>query len=49
MKIRIAVLKLKNYGWNADIQRIYTGDFELYDKRYDGSENSEVDIYVAVK
>lgn len=37
------------YIWNADIQRTYTGDFELYDKRYDGSENSEVDIYVAVK
>ncbi|OAA90234.1 effector binding domain-containing protein [Clostridium ljungdahlii] len=37
------------YIWNADIERTYTGDFEIYDERYDGSENSEVDIYVAVK
>lgn len=37
------------YIWNTDIERTYTGDFELYDERYDGSENSEVDIYVAVK
>ncbi|HDK7166648.1 TPA: effector binding domain-containing protein [Clostridium botulinum] len=37
------------YIWNAGLERTYTGDFELYDKRYDGSENSEVDIYVAIK
>ncbi|ENK1243534.1 effector binding domain-containing protein [Clostridium botulinum] len=41
--------KAWGYIWNSDIQRTYTGDFELYDKRYDGSENSEVDIYVAIK
>ncbi|KEJ00913.1 transcriptional regulator [Clostridium botulinum A2B7 92] len=37
------------YIWNSGLQRTYTGDFELYDKRYDKSQNSEVDIYVAIK
>ncbi|RHW64144.1 AraC family transcriptional regulator, partial [Clostridium botulinum] len=37
------------YIWNSGLQRTYTGDFELYDKRYDGTENSEADIYVAIK
>ncbi|EJO5347654.1 effector binding domain-containing protein [Clostridium botulinum] len=37
------------YIWNAGLQRTYTGDFELYDKRYDSSENSEVDIYISIK
>ncbi|MHC6179708.1 GyrI-like domain-containing protein [Clostridium sp. JNZ X4-2] len=48
-KMPESIGKAWKYIWNADIQRTYTGDFELYDKRYDGSENSEVDIYVAVK
>jgi predicted transcriptional regulator YdeE len=35
--------------WNSGIQRTYTGDFELYDERFDGSENAEVDIYTAIE
>ncbi|MBC2580040.1 effector binding domain-containing protein [Clostridium sp. DJ247] len=35
--------------WGAGLERTYTADFELYDERYDGSENSEVDIYVSRK
>ncbi|NMM61850.1 transcriptional regulator [Clostridium sp. P21] len=38
-----------SYIWNSNLQRTYSGDFELYGKKYDGIENSEVDIYVAVK
>lgn len=37
------------YIWNSDLERTYTGDFEVYDKKCDGTENSEVNIYVAVK
>ncbi|MCX7748028.1 MAG: GyrI-like domain-containing protein [Clostridia bacterium] len=35
--------------WNSDLRRTYTGDFELYDERYDGTENSEVDLYIAIQ
>ncbi len=38
-----------SYIWNSNFQRTYTGDFELYGKKYDDSENAEVDIYIAVK
>lgn len=48
-KMPDSICKVWEYVWKGDIERTYTGDFELYDKRYDGSENSEVDIYVAVK
>ncbi|MCH3965207.1 MAG: GyrI-like domain-containing protein [Clostridium sp.] len=48
-KMPDSIRKVWEYVWKGDIERTYTGDFEFYDKRYDGSENSEVDIYVAVK
>lgn len=35
--------------WNSDIERTYTGDFELYGRKCDGSEKSELDIYIAIK
>ncbi len=38
-----------SYIWNSDLQRTYTGDFDLYGKKYNDSENAEVDIYVAIK
>ncbi|WP_368489750.1 GyrI-like domain-containing protein [Clostridium sp. BJN0013] len=48
-KMPESIGKAWQYIWNADIKRSYTGDFELYDKRYNDNENPEVDIYVAVK
>lgn len=35
--------------WNAGIHRTFKSDFELYDERYNGTGNSEVDIYVSIK
>ncbi|KZL91063.1 GyrI-like domain-containing protein [Clostridium magnum] len=35
--------------WNSGISRTYKGDFELYDERYNDTENAEVDIYVSIK
>lgn len=30
-------------------QRAFTFDYELYDDRYDGSDNSIIDIYISIK
>ena len=35
--------------WNADIQRAFTSDFEVYGAKAGDFENAEVDIFVAVK
>jgi predicted transcriptional regulator YdeE len=35
--------------WGMDIERTYTGDYEVYDERASNPASSEVDIYVAVK
>lgn len=35
--------------WNADIQRAFTSDFEVYGAKAGDCENAEVDIFVAVK
>lgn len=35
--------------WNSGINRTYTGDFELYDERYNETEEAEVNIYVSIK
>lgn len=37
------------YIWNSDLKRTYTGDFEVYGKKYVKNQNSEINIYVAVK
>ncbi|GAB6991129.1 GyrI-like domain-containing protein [Paenibacillus pini] len=33
----------------SDVERAYTGDFELYDARYFDPQDAEVQIYIAVK
>ena len=35
--------------WNSDLERIYTADFEVYGEKSQNPENSEVEIYVAIK
>lgn len=35
--------------WNSGIDRAFKSDFELYDERYNGTENAEVDIYISIK
>lgn len=35
--------------WNADLNRAFTADFEVYDERTQNSENAEVDIFISVK
>lgn len=37
------------YIWNSDLERTYTGDFEVYGEKYVGNKNSEISIYVAIK
>lgn len=41
----------KEWGkiWNADIQRAYTADFEVYGEKAQNPENAEADIFVAIK
>ena len=34
--------------WNANLDRAYTADFEVYGEKALNPENAEVDIYVAV-
>ncbi|NEW07497.1 AraC family transcriptional regulator [Paenibacillus sp. SYP-B3998] len=34
---------------HSDMERTYTGDFELYDERAMNPEDAEVDIYIAIK
>ncbi|MES2763252.1 MAG: GyrI-like domain-containing protein [Bacteroidota bacterium] len=34
--------------WNADIDRAFTSDFEIYDATAQDPENAKVDIYIAV-
>ena len=35
--------------WNADLNRAFTSDFEVYDERTQNPENAEVDIFISVK
>lgn len=35
--------------WNADLNRAFTADFEVYDERNQNPENAEVDIFISVK
>lgn len=35
--------------WNADINRAYTTDYEVYGKKVKSPEDAEVDIFVALK
>lgn len=35
--------------WNADLDRTYTADFEVYGEKAQNPESAEVDIFVAVK
>ena len=35
--------------WNADLNRTFTADFEVYDERTHNTENAEVDIFISVK
>jgi predicted transcriptional regulator YdeE len=34
--------------WNADLNRAFTADFEVYDERTQNPENAEVDIFISV-
>lgn len=44
-----AVLNEWKKIWNADVQRTFTADFEVYDEKSKNPENAEVDIFIAVK
>ncbi len=35
--------------WNADLNRAFTADFEVYDERTQNPENAEVDIFISIK
>jgi len=35
--------------WNTDLDRRYTGDFEIYDERAQNPSDAEVDLFIAVK
>lgn len=35
--------------WNADIQRAFTNDFEVYGAKAQNVEHAEVDIFIAVR
>ena len=43
-----AVVEAWQAIWNADLQRAFTADFEVYDHRAADPSNAEVDIYTAV-
>lgn len=35
--------------WGADLQRLYTSDFEVYRKGFDSIRNPEVKVYIAIE
>jgi predicted transcriptional regulator YdeE len=35
--------------WNADLQRTFTADFEVYGEKAQDVQNAEVDIFIAIK
>lgn len=35
--------------WHSNLRRTYTGDFELYQIGFDGNENSDIHLYIAIK
>jgi len=35
--------------WTSDLYRTYTGDFEVYGEQFGDPENSEVEVYVAIR
>ena len=47
------VIKLWQDIWNwfeqEEVERTYTGDFEVYDERCQNPQNAQVDIYIAIK
>jgi predicted transcriptional regulator YdeE len=43
------VVSTWQYVWGSDLERTYTGDFEIYGKNSADPENAEVEIYIAVK
>ena len=43
------LLETWQYVWNSDLDRTYTGDFEIYGQKFGNPEDSEVDVYIAVQ
>ena len=44
------LLKTWQYIWSSDLKRTYTGDFEVYGKRFfNNPQNPEIDVYIAIK
>lgn len=48
-KMPDCVTKAWKEVWNANYQRTYQTDFEVYDERSKDWNNAEVDVYVSVK
>lgn len=46
---QVAVLEEWVNIWNADLDRSFTADFEVYGSKAQNPENAEADIFVAVK
>jgi predicted transcriptional regulator YdeE len=47
-KLSISLAKTWEGIWNADINRRYSADFDIYGEKVRDYENAEVDTYVAV-
>lgn len=35
--------------WQSDLKRTFTGDFEVYQIGFDGAENSDIHLYIAIE
>ncbi len=44
-----AVFNEWNKIWNANLDRVFTVDFEVYDEKSIDMKNAEVDIFIAIK
>lgn len=43
------LMKTWEWIWQSDLDRTYTGDFEIYQIGFDSKDNTDVHIYVAIK
>lgn len=43
------LMKVWEWIWEGHLRRTYTGDFEQYQIGFDGAENTDIHLYVAIK
>ncbi|MBD3231637.1 AraC family transcriptional regulator [Candidatus Dependentiae bacterium] len=44
-----SLLKTWQNIWTSNLDRTYTGDFEIYKQNLSATQNPEIDVYIAIK